>query len=546
MNKFLILALGAILCCTQVFAFDVSPTQINTGKKSNEKVQVSEELLKDIFTSKAFSSGVKMLKVTKDGQRVSSVRGELSSPLSGDLLESAKSYILENHKVFNLPPNRDVDIMRPVKVEKGENASHIVFQMFLNGVAVNEAIVQLHLDSESVVTLANGSFPTVNEIDNQIVIGKYQAIGQAKQAIKADKFRAVPQAELQIVPVGEGKARMAYVTRLSVENPLGDWEIVIDADNGDVIRMNNEMQFATGEGAVYVTNPLKCEVTTEPLYHLTTNTLTGKYAKIINEDTDESENAENVHIYDPENTHFDEVNMYNYITTIHDFYKNELGYDGLDKPMRAVVHKGTNYDNAYFSPWQQSFAFGDGDKFNDLAKEASVAYHEYSHAILHSITYLAYSGESGAINEGQADYFACTYTEDEALGEYVCAKMDRPYLRILENDLHYPEDIEGEVHADGKIWGATLWDIRQALGREISDKLIFKSHFYLNGSRPEFIDGYNAIVTADKNLFDGKNIQAIDEVFAKRGIIAENYNGAVLTESDLNKTKKFFKLHNEL
>ena len=38
----------------------------------------------------------------------------------------------------------------------------------------------------------------------------------------------------------------------------------------------------------------------------------------------------------------------------------------------------------------------------------------------------------------------------------VC-KNGRPYLRHLVNNLHYPEDIQGEVHADGKIWGAVLW-----------------------------------------------------------------------------------------
>jgi Zn-dependent metalloprotease len=257
-------------------------------------------------------------------------------------------------------------------------------------------------------------------------------------------------------------------------------------------------------------------------------------------------NEENIHIYDPDNTHFDEVNMYNYITSIHDFYKNTLGHDKLDKPMKAIVHLGTNYDNAYFSPWQQSFAFGDGNRFNDLAKEASVAYHEYSHAVINSITYLAYSGESGAINEGQADYFACSVTNDPKLGEYVCAKMGKPFLRNVENDLHYPEDIHGEVHADGKIWGAVLWDIRKAIGKADADVLIYKSHFYLNGSRPTFIDGYNALVTADKNQFDGKHLEALEQIFANRGIVAESYNGAALTADDLNSAKKFLEVHNEL
>ncbi|GAB4269936.1 MAG: M4 family metallopeptidase [Candidatus Rifleibacteriota bacterium] len=546
MKKLFLLAIIACFCCSQVFAFDVSPTQINQGKKVNKKVTVNQDLIKKLFNSKSFGSGIDMLVVTDDGNRISSVRGDLSSPLNGDIVKAAMAYIKENSAVFNLPANRDVEILRPVKVLKDGDVNHVAFQMVLDGVAVNEARIELHISPDGVVNLVNGSLPTIDTISNQIILGKYQAIGQAKEYLKAKGFRAIPQAELQVFPLENGEARMVYLTRLAVDEPLGDYEVVVDAETGDILRVNNEMNFATGRGSVYVTNPLLVPVTVEPLYNLTTHTLTGKFCTIDNEDTEESVNEEDVHIFDPDNTHFDEVNMYNYINTIHDFYKNVLGHDKIDKSIKAVVHKGTNYDNAYFSPWEQSFAFGDGSRFNDLAKEASVAYHEYSHYVLSTITYLAYSGESGAINEGQADYFACSVTNDPKLGEYVCQKMNKPYLRILENNLHYPEDIHGEVHADGKIWGAVLWDIRKAIGKDEADMLIFKSHFYLNGSRPKFIDGYNALVTADKNVFDGKHLEALKNVFVNRGIVAENYNGAVLTKDDLNKAKKFMKAHNEL
>lgn len=546
MKKIFVVAVGAFLCCSQAFAFDVSPTQVNTGKKTNKQVLVNPDLMKKLFSSKSFANGIEMLVVTEDGQRVSSIRGDLSSPLNGDMVEAALAYIKENRAVFNLPLSRDVEILRTVKAESNAGVTHVAFQMVLDGVVVNEAKIEIHIDAEGVVTLVNGSLPTINEIGNQIVLGKYQAIGQARESIKAKKFTSVPQAELEIVAMDDGIARMAYVTRISVAEPLGDWEIVVDAETGDVIRSNNEMNFATGRGSVYVTNPLICKVTEEPLHNLTTHTLTGKYIAIDNEDTEESVNEADVHNYAPDNTHFDEVNMYNYMNTIHDYYKNVLGHTKLDKPLKAIVHLGDNYDNAYFSPWQQSFAFGDGNRFNDLAKEASVAYHEYSHAVLSSITNLAYSAESGAINEGQADYFACTVTNDPKLGEYVCNKMGKPFLRNVENNLHYPEDIHGEVHADGKIWGAVLWDIRKAIGSADADQLIFKSHSYLNGSRPKFIDGYNALVTADKNAFAGKHLKELKSVFEKRGIVAQSYNGAVVSGDDLASAKKFMEVHNEL
>lgn len=544
MKKILAATLG-VLCCSQAFAFDASPTTINTGKKLNKKVQVQSEFIRKLFTNKSLIDGLEMVTVTEDGTRLSSAMGTLSSPLNGNPVEAARAYIEENALLFNLPAVRDVEILRLVRNEKSGDVSHVAFQMVIDGLPVNEAKIELHINADGVVTLINGSLPEVKEITNQIVLSKYQAIGAARTALKADKFRAIPDAKIQIIAGDNGMAKVAYVTLLPVEEPLGDWQVIVDAENGDVMSMNNEMNFATGLGALYLTNPTKCDVTNEPLLNLTTNTLTGLYATIDNEDGPESVNADNEHIYDPDHTHFDEVNMYNYINTIHDYFKNTLGHTKLDKPMKAIVHLGDNYDNAYFSPMSQSFAFGDGNRFNDLAKEAAVAYHEYSHAVLHSITYLAYAAESGAINEGQADYFACSVTNDSMLGEYVCQKMGKPFLRNLENDLQYPKDIQGEVHADGKIWGAVLWDIRKALGQKIADQLIYKSHYYLNGSRPKFIDGYNALVTADKNLFDGKYFADLEKVMMKRGVVAANYNGAVLTTADIKDMKRFMEAHNE-
>ena len=39
-----------------------------------------------------------------------------------------------------------------------------------------------------------------------------------------------------------------------------------------------------------------------------------------------------------------------------------------------------------------------------------------------------------------------------------------PCLRRLDGTKHYPEAIVGEVHDDGEIWSAALWQIRGAIG----------------------------------------------------------------------------------
>ncbi|NUS41398.1 MAG: bacillolysin, partial [Terrabacter sp.] len=50
-------------------------------------------------------------------------------------------------------------------------------------------------------------------------------------------------------------------------------------------------------------------------------------------------------------------------------------------------------------------------------------------------------------------------------------------LRRLDGTKHYPQDLRGEVHADGEIWSRALWDIRGALGDTKASTLIVEAQF---------------------------------------------------------------------
>ena len=106
--------------------------------------------------------------------------------------------------------------------------------------------------------------------------------------------------------------------------------------------------------------------------------------------------------------------------------------------------------------------------------------HEYGHAIQDDagagLRQLA--REAGAIGEGFGDYWAVTVSahrrRTDALRRCPCvADWDSDLLHLepvphclrrVDGNKHYPEDVDGEVHADGEIWSRALWDIRNALG----------------------------------------------------------------------------------
>ena len=90
--------------------------------------------------------------------------------------------------------------------------------------------------------------------------------------------------------------------------------------------------------------------------------------------------------------------------------------------------------------------------------------------------------------ESQAGVKAMNWVYGEAFGDYLASFLQRfkpsilrptignwdavvysgdepPCLRRLDSNKRYPKDIVNEVHADGEIWSACLWELRAALGR---------------------------------------------------------------------------------
>ena len=74
-----------------------------------------------------------------------------------------------------------------------------------------------------------------------------------------------------------------------------------------------------------------------------------------------------------------------------------------------------------------------------------------------------------------------------------------------------------DEHENGQIWSATLWDIWNALGREVADKIIIESHFQLDGFTT-FARGARAILDADRNLYGSRHAPRLRQIFAARGI----------------------------
>jgi Zn-dependent metalloprotease len=81
--------------------------------------------------------------------------------------------------------------------------------------------------------------------------------------------------------------------------------------------------------------------------------------------------------------------------------------DGKGLPLILTVHHRRNHNNAYWNGSQMLFGDGDDEVFvrNGFARSLSVVGHELTHGVVQFAGGLAYSGESGALNEHIADVF---------------------------------------------------------------------------------------------------------------------------------------------
>nr|WP_223128727.1 M36 family metallopeptidase [Terrabacter sp. MAHUQ-38] len=211
----------------------------------------------------------------------------------------------------------------------------------------------------------------------------------------------------------------------------------------------------------------------------------------------------------------------------------------------------TGRDNAYMltlddgiPPWSGMFLWEPIDDafegpHRDGSFDMSVIQHEYTHGL--SNRYVAggaglASQQAGSMGEGWSDWYALNHGFATGLltkpivGDYVTGNPTRGIRNwnydqnpTTFGDIGY--DLTGpEVHADGEIWTATLWDLRKALvarygavaGGEVAARLITDG-MPLTAPNPSFLDARDGILSADLDRYHGDNTALIWSVFARRG-----------------------------
>jgi hypothetical protein len=230
---------------------------------------------------------------------------------------------------------------------------------------------------------------------------------------------------------------------------------------------------------------------------------------------------------------FEQVMGYYWVTTAQQ-YLQHLGFGSTLPPVdqRQIQLRINQYggDNSFFRDDKANITFGKGGV--DDAEDAEVIVHEYGHSVQDSqVPGFGTDLESGSIGEAFSDYLAVvvtswaagapTLTPEACVADWDSTSYTRsvPHcLRRVDGTKHYPEDVVGEVHADGEIWSSALWQIRQALGDVHASTLIVDAQFDF-APDTSFHDAAVATVAAAQRLYGTAAASAAQSAFTSRGLL---------------------------
>ena len=233
---------------------------------------------------------------------------------------------------------------------------------------------------------------------------------------------------------------------------------------------------------------------------------------------------------------------------VYDYFKNRLGRDSIDgegQEIRSIVglvewEGGTTWNQAYWDGYQMAYGAGDGWTFKPFTADLDVQGHELTHGVVQHTAGLVYVGQSGALNEAFADYFGNAIDVDATgtplsdpnaslLGEDLCyaalptacALRDLDDGATIDDFAGYPYFYDaGGVHLNSTIFGGALWDVREALGGETADPIIYRALTDYLTPLDGFTQARDAVLAAAKGQgLKGKQLKSVQAAFDSRGIV---------------------------
>ncbi len=490
------------------------------------------------------TSPVTILRQAGDG-RLLRVHGEfVSREQSAE--RAARGFLARHASLFEL--RADEQSLQLATTRQGLAGTYFRFQQVERDLPVFEAqviVLVTNVAGRHVVRDVNLAHHTRLSIAPPAQeVGTAQAIANARAHVGAPAEDAVPEIERGIA--GE-LARVVYRVRISASSPVAAWEVLVDADSGQVHSARDRIKRVTGAGMVFDPNPLA----TTGIYTFTDNNnitsaqldaarfsvslpnldgsgfLRGPWVDARTKNANQrAVSATNTFNFDRSQAGFEQTMAYYHVDRTQTRFQ-ALGIMNANARSQEVISDGQQGDNSYYDP--QKLLINCGQGAVDDAEDADVVVHEYGHAVQDDqVPNYGAGMESGAMGEGFGDYLALTMdrTLSQKIDDQYCvASWDAtaydtsipPCLRRADSPKHYPEHAVNQVHTDGEMWSAALFALDLTLGADTMTRLVLESHFS-HSTTETFFGASQSILDTDANLFGGIHQDVLRRRFIQQGL----------------------------
>ena len=462
--------------------------------------------------------------------------------------------------------NKHFTLQKAVE-RKSPAARYLTFDQIYDGKPLHYAGIKVCIDKQGKMLWA------MNFLQNSIIIPS--AKPNWKLTEQAVRFRLLRQfgtldvqlARMYYVNPADSKLTPVWRCWTFSHGQSESWEVLIHAETGVEIERSDRAAYhnhqtnegdTTGRARIWSPNPVTASgsaygtlftdnndiasaafepyIDTVVLEGLTYEggifKLEGPYVKIVDISANTAPPVTSTNgdfFFTRDSSGWEDVIVYYHVDAFQRYIQG-LGFTNLwgEKPLNADPHGRGNNDNSSFIPNGDNSSIGFGEGGVDDAEDADVVIHEYGHALTYAGSPNTNSGtERRGLDEGYGDYFAALYSYDQNAGGYGWADImnwdgHNPFWagRYANKTDVYSSNM-GSIYTIGELWASTMMEIRQQVGADTTDRLMFETVYGLTSSM-SVADAARLVIAADWMYYGGQHEQLLRNVFCTRLILTGN------------------------
>ncbi len=430
----------------------------------------------------------------------------------------AKDFLAARHLDLGLTAQEEAGLS--IRATRSDSDFSVVrFTQHQQGLPVFGSDLAVSVDPDgNVIFVANATVRGLTEVDTVERINNANAVAIAKHYLGTTATRH-ESAEKVIYQSADKNSHLAWHIALSPADGLaGNWELMVDAHSGEVLRAEDTNQYVDGTAKVFYPDPLsstrsvygtagyvdgndadtaqltaaRVDVTLRDITLSGGNySLNGPYAVCwaweAPVDNDCPVQTSSVFDFTRSHLSFEATNAYYHLDTFLRYVNLTLGVTAMPRRytggIRYDAHGENGDDNSHYWSVTDELIFGEGGV--DDAEDADVLIHELGHAIHAWVTNFSSSTSQG-LGEGTGDYLATAYSHDFP-NQWTPA--DPAYYWTFGWDGHNPfwagrvtnyqlqftyQTIPSGNHIPGQYWASCNRVAREAIGGVLMDKAFLK------------------------------------------------------------------------